>query len=228
MKTYAIIPSGGSGLRTSHSTPKQYLKFGGKELIAYTLETFQECDFIDEIIIAAQPDFFPLLESIKENYSFTKITKIVEGGCERQFSVYNALKSISASENDLVAVHDAARPLLPKNVLENAINSAKIFDNVVVAINAKDTLIKGAENVDTYIDRKEIYYAQTPQIFRYRILMDAMISADKENFIGTDESMLVKYASNSVKIVNGSTLNFKVTTDDDIKLFQLVAESQLP
>lgn len=222
MNTFVIIPSGGSGSRTSHSTPKQYLKFGGKELIVYTLEKFQNCDLIDEIIVAAQPEYFSLLETIKTNYNFTKLSQIVEGGTERQYSVYNALKSIKAYEKDLIIVHDAARPLLPQKILEKAVKSAKIFDNVVVALRARDTLIKGDEQVESYIDRKDIYYAQTPQIFRYRTLMNAMTEAEKSNFIGTDESMLVNMASNKVKIEEGSSLNFKITNDDDIKLFEYI------
>ncbi|MBU1097241.1 MAG: 2-C-methyl-D-erythritol 4-phosphate cytidylyltransferase [Bacteroidetes bacterium] len=219
MKTFAIIPSGGSGTRTSFSIPKQYVEFEGKELIAYTLEIFQKCDMIDEIVVAAQPDFFKLLDEIKKRFSITKLKHVIEGGSERQLSVQNALRQIEADDNDLIAVHDAARPLLPQKVLSDAINSAKIFDSVVVAISAKDTLIKGNEIVDGYIDRKEIYYAQTPQVFRYKILNEAMKKAVENNFIGTDESMLVKMASYNVRIVEGSSLNFKVTTDEDIELF---------
>ena len=80
--------------------------------------------------------------------------------------------------------------------------------------------------MDSYIDRNEIYYAQTPQIFRYRVLFEAMKIAEKENFIGTDESMLVKRASHKVKIINGSTLNFKITTDDDLQLFKLLVANE--
>ena len=195
-------------------------------MIVYTLEIFQKCDLIDEIIVAAQPDFFSLLKTLKSEYNLKKLTKIVEGGTERQHSVYNALKSIEISDKDLVLVHDAARPLLPENVLEKAIKSAKIFDSVVIGIKARDTLIKGSENVESYLDRNEVYYAQTPQIFRADILMDAMSKADRNGIIGTDESMLVNMASNKVKIIEGSSLNFKITDDDDIKLFEYIVSSK--
>jgi len=222
MKVFAIIPSGGTGKRMNHLLPKQYIKFNEKELIAYTLEIFQRCKLIDEVIIASQKDFFNLLKDIKEKYSFTKLLRIVEGGEERQNSVFNALKSIKAEKNDLVVVHDAVRPLLPENILIQAIETAKNFGSAVVAIKAKDTLIKGSDSVITFVDRKEIFYAQTPQIFRYEILFDAMTKAEKENFIGTDESMLVQRAGYKVKIVEGSSLNFKITNQDDIKLFELI------
>lgn len=227
MKNYAIIPSGGKGLRSGEPFPKQYKIFCGKELIAYTIAVFQNCEEIDEIIIAAKEDFFPLLNEIKSKYKFDKIKKLIPGGSERQHSVFNALKSIAAGDDDLVAVHDAVRPLLSQSVLKNALNSAKIFDNVVTGIRAKDTLIKGNDSVEEYIDRQEIFYAQTPQIFRYRILLDAMQKAEKENYIGTDESMLVKRASYNVKIVEGSSLNFKITTPDDLRLFELICENNI-
>lgn len=225
MKVFAIIPSGGLGKRMNNPLPKQYLKFHGKELIVYTLEVFQKCSLIDEIILSAQKDFFSLLNELKEKYSLTKLAKIVEGGTERQHSVFNALKSINAKDDDMIAVHDAVRPLLPQNVLTDAIETAKECGGCVVALKAKDTLIKGNDSVSSYVDRNEIYYAQTPQIFRYKILLDAMQKAKEENFIGTDESMLVHRCGYKVKIVEGSSLNFKITNQDDIKLFEIISDN---
>lgn len=224
MKIFAIIPSGGTGKRINSTLPKQYIKFNGKELIAYTLEVFQKCELIDEIVISAQKEFFKLLDEIKEHYSFTKLSKIVQGGEERQNSVFNALKSLHASDEDLVVVHDAARPLLPQNVLINAIETAKKFGSAVVATKAKDTLIKGNDFVLSFIDREEFYYAQTPQIFSYKILSEAFMKASEDNFLGTDESMLVHRIGHKIKLVEGSSFNFKITNQDDIKLFGLISE----
>ncbi len=84
MKTIAIIPSGGTGKRTGFNTPKQYLKINNKEIIAYTLSVFQDCPKIDEIYIAAQKEYFDSLFEIKQKFNFTKVTKIIEGGNERQ------------------------------------------------------------------------------------------------------------------------------------------------
>jgi len=223
MKTFAVIPAGGKGLRINSEIPKQFLSINGKELIAYTIDVFQKCNMIDEIIIASQKDYFELLNQIKSKYSFTKITNIVEGGKERQFSVFNAVKSIIANDDDLIIVHDAVRPLLPLSVLENAIKTAIQYGSAITAIKAKDTLVKGNEFVEDYIDRKEIYYVQTPQIFQYKIFYNSMIKAEKDNFIGTDESMILKNAGYKVKIVEGSAFNFKITTKDDLKLFSLIS-----
>jgi 2-C-methyl-D-erythritol 4-phosphate cytidylyltransferase len=225
MKVYALIPSGGIGSRTKGAIPKQYLKFNGRELISYTLDVFQQSELIDEIIIAAQSHYFPLLKKISEQYSFTKITQIVEGGKERQHSVMKALKSINASENDLIAVHDAVRPLLPQSVLNKTLEAAAASGAAIAALKAQDTLIKGTDIIRSYTDRNEYYYVQTPQVFRYGILAGAMRQAETEGFIGTDESMLVHRAGFDIKIIDGSSFNFKITNKDDVRLFELICRS---
>jgi 2-C-methyl-D-erythritol 4-phosphate cytidylyltransferase len=220
MRTFAIIPAAGKGKRSGHPTPKQYLKFNNKELIAYTLEVFQKNKLIDEIIIASNPDYFSILERIKKKYRLTKISKIVGGGKERQDSVNNALQVIDADKNDLVAVHDAARPLLSQIILTNAINAAHKKGNALVCIKARDTLIRGTSIVESYIDREEVYYVQTPQIFKYFDLMRAMDIAYASDFYATDESMLIKNLGIKINIVKGLISNFKVTTDEDIKFLK--------
>jgi 2-C-methyl-D-erythritol 4-phosphate cytidylyltransferase len=220
VRVFAVIPAGGKGKRSGTETPKQYLKFHGKELIVYTLEVFQKNKLVDEIIVSAESEYFSLLEEIKKNFNHTKISKIVEGGEERQDSVYNALKSIHADDDDLIAVHDAARPLLPETILTKAINTAKEKGNALVCLKARDTLLKGDQVVNEYVDRSEMYYVQTPQIFKYGDLMKAMKKAYEKNFIGTDESMLVKELGIDINIVEGSMINFKVTTATDIEIFK--------
>jgi 2-C-methyl-D-erythritol 4-phosphate cytidylyltransferase len=220
MKVYAVIPAGGKGKRGGTSTPKQYIRFHGKELIVYTLEVFQKNNLVDEIIISAEQPYHTLLNKIAKDYNLTKISQLVEGGEERQDSVYNALKAIKADDGDLVAVHDAARPMLSDSILTKAINTAKEKGNALVCLKARDTLLKGDKIVKEYVDRSEIYYVQTPQIFRYKDLKKAMKKAYEKNFIGTDESMLVKELGIDINIVEGSMLNFKVTTMTDIEMFE--------
>jgi 2-C-methyl-D-erythritol 4-phosphate cytidylyltransferase len=220
MKTYVIIPAGGKGKRGGTATPKQYIRFHGKELIVYTLEIFQRNNLVDEIIISAEQPYFTLLNKIAKDYNLTKISQLVEGGEERQDSVYNALKAIKAEESDLIAVHDAARPMLSDSILTKAINTAKEKGNALVCLKARDTLLKGDHIVKEYVDRSEMYYVQTPQIFRYKDLKKAMKKAYEKNFIGTDESMLVKELGIDINIVEGSMLNFKITTMTDIEIFE--------
>lgn len=220
MSNYAIIPSGGIGSRFNSPIPKQYVKVLGKELLAYTLEVFQKCEIVDEIIVPADESYFNLIEEIKNKYSIYKLTKIVKGGKERQDSVYNGLLSKRFKADDLIIVHDAARPLLSLNLLNVAIEKAKKLDSVVVAIKSRDTLIENNNQRLTYLNRERIYYAQTPQIFRYQILYGAYKFAQQNNFRGTDESMLVANASYKINLVDGEFENFKITTKDDLLTFE--------
>jgi 2-C-methyl-D-erythritol 4-phosphate cytidylyltransferase len=220
MNCIAIIPAGGKGLRSGLATPKQYLKVNGKEIIVYTLQTFQENKHINKILIAAEPEYFPLLLKLVKKYKLNKVKLIVEGGSTRQQSVYNAVLSSEADDNDLLVVHDAARALIPNEILTNSILSAKKNGNALVCIKAKDTLIKGKKFVDEYLNRDEVYYVQTPQIFKYKELKRALDKAHKEEFVGTDESMLIKRTGKKVNIVEGSVFNFKITTKEDVELLR--------
>lgn len=220
MTSIAIIPAGGKGFRSGYSTPKQYLKVHGKEIIVYTLQIFQKNKFIDEIIIAAEPEYFYHLIKLINKYKLSKVKLIVEGGSTRQQSVFNAVLASEANESDLIVVHDAARALLPSNILSDAIQLAKQKGNALVCIKAKDTLIKGKNTVDEYLNRDEVYYVQTPQIFKYKDLRRALIKAEKGNFVGTDESMLIRRTGKKVHIAQGSVFNFKITTKEDVDLFK--------
>jgi len=223
MSVTAIVPAAGAGIRMGTPLPKQYMKIHGKELIAYTLEVFQKNKAVDIIVVAVHPDYFSLVEKIKKKYGITKLTAIIKGGKERQDSVYAALSSLSLLPADLVAVHDAARPLLPQLVLTNAIRVAKEKGSALVCIKARDTLLQADTNAAKYIDRSNVYYVQTPQIFQYGKLMKAMEKARKEKFIGTDESMLMRRAKYHVEVVDGSMLNFKVTTKEDLELLRKIS-----
>ena len=220
MNCIAIIPAGGKGFRSGFSTPKQYLKVSGKEIIVYTLQTFQKNKLINRIIVSAEPEYFSLLLKLVKKYKLSKVKLIVEGGNTRQHSVFNAVLASDADDNDLIVVHDAARAFLPSSILTNAILSALKTGNALVCIKAKDTLIKGRKFVDEYLNRDEVYYVQTPQIFKYKDIYNALVKAEKENFVGTDESMLIKKIGKKVNIVEGSVFNFKITTKEDVELFK--------
>lgn len=223
MSCIAIIPAGGKGLRSGLATPKQYIKIKGKAIIVYTLQTFQKNKHINKIIIAAEPEYFSLLTKLVKKYKLSKVKLIVEGGSTRQQSVYNAVLSSEAKPNDYLVVHDAARALLPDNVLTNAIRLANKKGNALVCIKAKDTLMRGNNTVINYLNRDEVYYVQTPQIFKFKDLYKAFLKAEKEKYLGTDESMLVKRIEKKVYIAEGSVLNFKITTSEDVELFRKIA-----
>jgi 2-C-methyl-D-erythritol 4-phosphate cytidylyltransferase len=216
MRTYVIIPSGGRGTRTGFRIPKQYIKAGGKEIIVHTLLAFQKNKSVDDIIIAAEPEYFNLISRLAKKYKLNKITGCVQGGNERQDSVFAALKSLNAKDHDLIIVHDAARPLLPGKVLIDAIDTAKLKGNAVVCIKARDTLLALKDNSYAYPPRENTFYIQTPQIFPYGILMKAMSAAYEKGVSGTDESVIVTAIGEKLHLVQGSTFNFKITHPEDI------------
>ncbi len=226
MMTTAIIPAAGTGSRSGLNIPKQFIQFSGKELIVYTLERFQSCKEVDNIILAASKESINFLGELAKKYDITKITQIVEGGAQRQDSVYSALSSLPESYRGLVAVHDAARPLIPIEVLSAGIRYAAKKGSALFAMKAKDTLIQKSDNGIEYLNRDNVYQVQTPQIFRYPELKHAFDLAYSQGFYGTDESMLMKNAGYKFEIFDGSVFSFKVTGPDDVELFRLLTAGE--
>lgn len=111
----------------------------GKELIVHTISVFQNSNEIDEIIIPADTNYFDLLNKLKNKYNLNKITKIIEGGKERQDSVYNGLKAKLFNDNDLILVHDAARPLLSQDLLKASLKEAK--NSIVLLLRLKPVIL---------------------------------------------------------------------------------------
>lgn len=225
MMTTAIIPAAGTGSRSGLSQPKQFMKFGGRELIVWTLERFQNCDEITDIVLATSKESIGFLGELADKYGITKITGIVEGGAQRQDSVYSALSSLPSSYEGLIAVHDAARPLIPPDVLSAGIRFAAEKGSALFALKAKDTLIQKGPSGIGYLNRDNVYQVQTPQIFRYKELKQSFELAYKTGFYGTDESMLMQNAGYSFEIFEGSVFSFKVTGPDDVELFRLLTSA---
>ena len=155
---FAIIVAAGKGKRMASEENKVFLKLLNKPMLYYTLKVFQDCNEINEIIIVAQKNDFKKINEIKLKYNFTKIKNIVEGGKERQDSVYNGLTSIkNAKSNDIIIVHNASNPLVRENEITNCINSAKQFGAAVCCFALKDTIKKISNGfVEKTLDRNGI------------------------------------------------------------------------
>ncbi len=220
MKTSAIITAAGYGHRMGKGKKKQFLILGEVPLIVHTLRTFQTSALINEIILVVPDDGINFCKKdVVSNYNFSKVKKIVSGGEKRQESVFNGLQNVS-QEVDIVAVHDGVRPFLSQSTLETSIKEAKEKGAVVVAIPEKDTLKKISDQgvICEGLSRDSIWRIQTPQVFKKEILISAFENARKDNFYGTDESTLVTRLGIPVYLVNGSELNIKITTPEDIVL----------
>jgi 2-C-methyl-D-erythritol 4-phosphate cytidylyltransferase len=232
MKTYAIIPSGGVGKRLDSSLPKQYVKVNGKEVIAYTLEIFQKCELIDEIIIPAQPEFYSIIEKIKTTYNISKLSKIIEGGKERQDSVFNALKAIDANDNDIIAVHDAARPCVRdadiKRLVDSVIGHA---DGGILALPLSDTIKRGGRNsaasvILETVPREGLWRAMTPQLFKVGELLSAILQARVNGVSLTDEASAMEETAAKIVLVPCSPDNIKITLPQDIQFAEMILRAQ--
>ncbi len=220
MKTIAIIPSAGIGKRFESKIPKQFLKINGIEILVHTLIKFQKAKLIDEVIVSSHPDYIDKTRKLIAKNSLTKVTKVVEGGKERQDSVYNALKLIESNDDDLICVHDAVRPLITSVEIDELINYTKKKKAVIAAQKAIDTIKVGDNFVKSTLDRSKIWIVQTPQVFTYKILKRAFQKAYEDKFYGTDESSLVERIGVKVYFYQLQSENRKITLLKDIKLAQ--------
>lgn len=223
MKKYVIIPAAGSGTRLGTEVPKQFLKVNNKYILNYSLETFNNHSGIDKILVVTSKDYIELVKDIVAKNTYNKVVDIIEGGKERQDSVFNALKYLKqeASDDDIVLIHDAARPLISNELISNVIQNTLVNSASIVAIKAKDTVINVKEKViNGFLDRNIIYLAQTPQAFKFGIIFDCFIKSYAENMYFTDESTMLNYFGYDVYITDGSLFNFKITTKEDLELFQ--------
>jgi 2-C-methyl-D-erythritol 4-phosphate cytidylyltransferase len=234
MKVIAIIPAAGLGTRmtAAEAAPrsavgkgpsKQFAELHGAPILVHTLRKFAGSPRIAEIYVAlrkAEADNFrPRLE--KERLS--KKVHLVEGGEHRQQSVANALLQVQAAPDDIILVHDAVRPLVDEEIIENVIQGAEKHGAAIAGVPAVDTVKqveRSAENaiITATVPRERVVLAQTPQGFRFSVLKKAFDEAAADGFVGTDEASLVERSGHAVAVVMGSARNLKITTPADLEL----------
>ena len=224
MKVSAIIPAAGSGERFGEE--KQFKLLSGRPLFFHTLKLFLQSDYIDEIIVAVPSANVDSTHRDVLSMSAGKPVKVVAGGTRRQDSVKNGI-DVSDSHSTLVCIHDAARPFVTEELIQRSISACEFADGAVVGIPSKDT-VKFSENglVKETLDREKIWLAQTPQCFHKNKLLQALYYAETENLTGTDESALMEAMGFSIKLVEGDSNNFKITTKDDWIRAEIVAVRQ--
>ena len=228
MKVTAIIPAAGKGKRMLHSVPKHFIRLEDKPVLAYTLDAFEKCPDVNQILVVTRSgEENYCLKEVVEKFRYKKVLKIVIGGDRRQDSVYCGIKELD-EDTDIVVVHDGVRPFVSQNTISEAIRLAMFADGVVTAVPVKDTI----KNVDcegiimSTPDRSTMWYAQTPQVFKRRILEEAYIRAYNDKFTGTDESSLVERIGYKVKIVEGTPDNIKITTKEDLLFADVILMMQ--
>jgi 2-C-methyl-D-erythritol 4-phosphate cytidylyltransferase len=234
MKVFVIIPAAGLGTRMApasgrtrkESPSKQFKELGGVPILARTLRKFGATPAVYEIIVALRKDeISPFRTQIEKQYPeiLKKRLQLVEGGEHRQNSVANAMAKIAADPADLILVHDAVRPFVTPEIINEVITAAQKHGAAIAGWPAVDTVKqvdRTAEGalIKATIPRAGVVMAQTPQGFRYDILKKAFDDAAADGFLGTDEASLIERAGLPVTVVMGSARNIKITTPADMEL----------
>jgi len=218
MTITALIPAAGAGRRMAANVNKQYLELAGRPVLAHTLAVFEHHPAIDRIVIVAPAEELAFCRNdIVAPGGFSKVTSIVAGGAERQDSVRNGLRACACADDDLVLIHDGARPLLDADIIDAAIAAAREHGACLAAVPVKDTVKRVESNrvIDTP-ERGALWLAQTPQAFRYGLIAAAHERALVDGYAATDDAQLAEHYGHPVLVVPGSYRNLKITTPDDL------------
>lgn len=226
-KNLTIILAGGSGIRLSKKSPKQFLHLTGKPIIAHTIEKFETHPGIDHIFIVTHPEYLDQTAALVEKNGYKKVKKVLKGGETRQESSYNG---ITAGEEDYenVLIHDAARPFITHNIIDELIRKLGCFAAVVPGIPSADTIIKIDEGqlVEEIPDRTFLRRVQTPQAFKLTLIKKAHRLALDNNIqnVSDDCSLVLKFELADICFVPGSPDNIKITYPRDLILAGEIAK----
>jgi len=222
VRVTAIVPAAGKGTRLGSTIPKQFIDLNGKPVFVYSLEVIDRIEEINEIIISAQASEISEVKRFVDKFNIKKVINIVQGGEERIQSVRNAFDTIKLT--DYVLIHDSVRPFITEKIVKDVLMTAIAYGAAISAVPVTDT-VKFVDNNDIIvknINRKGLWYAQTPQVFKYSLLAEAYKLYDRHPVGITDESGLVELLGTKVKVVKGSIFNIKITTEEDLILARLI------
>lgn len=218
-----VVAAAGYGVRLDSGLPKQYVPLLGIPIVQRTLSTLGGCDAVDAIVVAVNPQDVEYCQEEIRLEHIPKVVKVASGGEERALSVRNGLYALAELGTwDLVGVHDAARPLIACEEIGRAVTALEndpTLDGVVLAVPTTDTIKIVDENrlIKSTLDRRPLWCAQTPQVFRWQVLMDAYEVSDMVLRATTDDASLVEARGGRVAIVDGSPENFKITNRIDLR-----------
>jgi 2-C-methyl-D-erythritol 4-phosphate cytidylyltransferase len=227
MQVSAIIPAAGSGARMG-GIKKPYMDLAGKPILAHTLTIFQQCPLVNSIVVVtAKDDEARCVQDVVTAYGIDKSLSIVAGGDTRQESVFNALQELS-SNTDVVVIHDAVRPFVTEEMILQSIDNANQYGSAIVAVPVKDTIKESDDGfVMKTLDRYRLWAIQTPQTFKYDLIMKAHLYARDNSIQATDDAFLIEQIGHKVKLIMGSYENIKITTPEDIVIAKAILESRL-
>lgn len=235
MKVIVIIPAAGLGTRMAPvpsgksktaAPSKQFTELGGTPILIRTLHKFAACPEVSEIYIALRENeingFRERLEKEAKDVLRKKV-ELVVGGEHRQQSVGHALAAVAAAPDDIVLIHDAVRPFVTEEIIQEVIEGVKKHGAAIAGMPAVDTVKQVDRTADgalitATVPRERVVMAQTPQGFRFDLLKKAFDEAEADGFMGTDEASLVERSGHEVAVVMGSPRNIKITTPGDMEL----------
>mgnify|MGYP000853611550 FL=1 len=223
-----VFPAAGQAHRMQVGLNKVFLTLAGKPMLLRTLLTFSKVPDVGELIVAVGADEVEPVTSLLGRVKGLAPWRVVEGGTERQYSIRNGLALVS-EEADIVLVHDAARPLIRRDTIEELIRVVRAEGAAIIAVPEKNTIKIAAEDgtVAATPPRSSLWQGQTPQGFRKDILMEANRKADEDGFLGTDDASLVERLGVPVRIVRGEYSNIKVTTPEDMVVAEAILRNDM-
>jgi len=224
--TSAIIAAAGCSSRMGDicgGKTKQMMLLGETPIIVRTLQAFEECELINEIIVVAKKDEISEYGRFIRDFGLTKIAKVVEGGETRQESVLVGFEAID-DRSDFVAIHDGARCLITKQEIEKVLLEAFRRGAATAAVKATDTVKRAGDKgfIAETLPREEIWLAQTPQIFKTEVYRCAAYVCHEQGFEATDDNSLAEHVGFEVKLVECSRENIKITTETDLTIAEAI------
>ena len=221
MTTSVIIVCAGNSTRMG-GVNKILLPLGDRLVIGVTMQAFQKCESVSEIIIVARKADIPAIRAEAEAAGITKLKECTTGGDTRQASVINGVRCISKG-TELIAVHDGARPLVKPEHIERTIKDASVFGGATLGVPVKDTIKTVSDGLITDTPpRKYLYITQTPQVFRRDLYFEGIDFALEHGLDFTDDCQLVEAIGGKVAMTTGDYTNIKITTPEDIKLAEVM------
>jgi 2-C-methyl-D-erythritol 4-phosphate cytidylyltransferase len=228
MRVTAIVPAAGEGRRFGGPVRKQFASLNGLPIVSHTLRALAASDAIAQVIVVVPPGEESAGRDALRAANVGLDTEVVIGGQRRQDSVFNGLQR-AKPDTDLVLIHDGVRPFVSRDLIVACIEAAGESGAAVAAVPVADTIKRVA--TDGFIvetpERGDLWAAQTPQVFRYSLLMRAHRAARSQAIIATDDAMLVERIGAKVRVVMGSNENLKITNEDDLILADWVVRRRM-
>ncbi|MCF6291053.1 MAG: 2-C-methyl-D-erythritol 4-phosphate cytidylyltransferase [Desulfobacterales bacterium] len=228
LRTAAIVPAAGSGIRMGLPGPKQFYDLDGVPILVHTVRVLARVGGLDGIVLVVPADQLARTREMVLEYQLERVLGVVAGGRRRQDSVRAGLDFLPDSV-ELVLVHDGVRPFVTPDLVEECLRQADVVGAAMAAIPVKDTLKTVADlQVVKTVDREQLWQAQTPQAMRVDLLRRALIVAEEKGMTGTDEASLLEAVGCPVTVVPGSERNIKITRPEDLRLAEAIMHHDHP